>query len=110
MFEVKQCVQHGLQVSCAKPAIETFREALQVNICCIHEAKEFFTRFLADIPGCDRHGSDSELVTRLRHVTGVLHKDNWIVIGKGNTRASESAGGLCNRLRRGFLGQGIDFP
>src|SRR5215212_11562557 len=75
VLEVLERLEHRLQPPGADPPVEVLGEPLEIDVGGVHVPVELDPRLGPDVAGRDRDGLDTDLVTGLRHIDGVLHED-----------------------------------
>ena len=104
-MQVLEGVEHRIEVAAGQLPVEALGEGLEVDIGRIDVAVEFGPRFRAVVTGGDRHRAYTQCVAGLGHVDGVLGEDHGVVVGVGDTLATQPDGSLCDRFRARTLAE-----
>ena len=90
--------------------IEPLAEALQVDICGIHEVKEGRLRGRGDVSRRDGDRLNPPLSAFAGRIHGIFRPNDWIVIGERNALRAMVHGGQGDVFRTGGVTMVIDLP
>ncbi len=96
-------VQHRLQMRTGQLVVKRFGKRLQVDVRCIHRAKELTACFGSNVASGDGDGLDILGVASRSRIDRVLRPDDRVVVRERDTSTSKFFGSIRDRFGAGVI-------